>query len=249
MFEHARVRRLLSSYHDGELSSYLTARVEYHLEHCRACRQRYRGLALVSNAVRHLPRQQAPDSLTRIIQRRINEEVMGMVPVLRGELLSSRSRPILAPALSLGALVTAIILAGVVALGWYQEATLATPPVALVTTTVDPMFLEEQMVSPRIRGDKLPYVEIDRGKAGSLLTFASIDQSGAVHGLHVIDQSGDEQMLARMLEALRDSGFEPARVGDRNVATNFLYFFTTTEVRPPRERIISGFARATTAAS
>ena len=46
-------------------------------------------------------------------------------------------------------------------------------------------------------------------------------------------------MLARALEALKDSGFEPARVGDQNVATNFLYLFTTTEVRLPASNVIS----------
>ena len=244
MFEHERVRRLLSSYHDGELSSSMTVRVEHHLDKCESCRQQYESLALVANAVRHLPPQQAPESLAGMIRRRINEEVKGMVPVLRGELLSSRARPILAPALSMGAVLTLSLVAGVFALGWYQEATLKTPPVALVTTTVDPLFLEEKMTSPRIRHvDNMPYRDMESGMAGSLLTLASIDQTGTIHGLHVIDGDGDEKMLGLMLDALRDSGFEPAEVGGRKVGTNFLYFFTTTEVRSARSHIISGVDR------
>jgi outer membrane biosynthesis protein TonB len=86
---------------------------------------------------------------------------------------------------------------------------------------------------------QLPYSEMERGKAGTLLTFATIGQDGSVHGLHVIDRSGDEQMLTRTLEALRSSGFEPARLGDQNVAINFLYLFTTTEVRLPAKKFIS----------
>ena len=250
MFEHERVRRLLSSYHDGELSSLMTVRVERHLDKCGSCQEKYQQLSLVANAVRHLPRQEAPESLAGMIRRRINEEVKGMVPIFRGELLSSRSRPILAPALSMGAVLTLSLVAGVFALGWYQEATLKTPPVAFVTTTVDPLFLEEKMTSPRVRDvDNLPYTDMESGKAGSLLTLASIDQSGAIHGLHIIDGDGDEKMLGLMLEALRDSGFEPAEVGGRKVGTNFLYFFTTTEVRSARGHIISGFNRLTASVS
>jgi hypothetical protein len=41
-------------------------------------------------------------------------------------------------------------------------------------------------------------------------------------------------MLTRTLQAVRDTGFEPARLGNRTVPVNFLYFFTTTEVRANR---------------
>jgi predicted anti-sigma-YlaC factor YlaD len=244
MFEHTRVQRLLSAYHDGELSPVVTARVEDHLGNCLTCRKEYQHLSRVANAVRHIPRLEAPQSLARMIRRRINEEVMGMVPIFRGELLSCRSRQLLLPALSLGALLTLFIVGGVVLYGLYQTA----PPVphnaGLVTTSVSPVFLEIEMISPRMRDgcvQKLPYSEMASGKAGTLLTFAAIGQDGAVHGLHVIDRDGDEMMLTRTLEALRTSGFEPARIGGQNVAINFLYLFTTTEVRPPK--IISSFSR------
>ena len=59
-----------------------------------------------------------------------------------------------------------------------------------------------------------------------------------VRGLDVIYRSGDEEMLTRTLEAVRSSGFEPARLGDETISVNFLYFFTTTEVRPG-ERLLS----------
>jgi predicted anti-sigma-YlaC factor YlaD len=242
MFGHARVQRLLSAYHDGELSPAVTARIELHLQVCSSCRKEYQHLAMATNAVRHLPRMEAPASLARMIRARIDEEVRGMVPIFRDELLSCRSRPILVPALSLGALLTMCIIGGVLLYGLYQTNTPPPHNVGLVTTSVAPVFLEVEMVSPRVRQGcvkHLPYSEMERGKAGTLLTFASIDQEGAVHGLHVIDRSGDEQMLSLALEALRSAGFEPARVGDQNVAINFLYLFTTTEVRLPPDKFIS----------
>ena len=49
-------------------------------------------------------------------------------------------------------------------------------------------------------------------------------------------ESGDEKMRARTLEVVQASGFEPARLGDQAVAVNFLYLFTTTEVRVPGKR-------------
>ena len=39
------------------------------------------------------------------------------------------------------------------------------------------------------------------------------------------------------LEAVRIAGFEPARLGDQTVSVNFLYMFTTTEVRPTFVRL------------
>jgi hypothetical protein len=247
MFEHTRVQRLLSAYHDGELSPAVTVRVEEHLRSCPNCLKEYLHLSRVANAVRHIPRMEAPLSLTRMIRHRINEEVMGMVPIFRGELLSCRSRQLLLPALSLGALLTLCIVGGVLLYGLYQT----TPPVphnvGLVTTYASPAFLEVEMISPRMRDGvvkKLPYSEMARGKAGTLLTFAAIGEDGAMHGLHVMDRNGDELMLTRTLEALRAGGFEPARMGDKNVAVNFLHLFTTTEVRPvPAAKIISSFSR------
>jgi hypothetical protein len=244
MLEHARVQRLLSAYHDGELSPIATARVEHHLRSCLHCRREYQHLARVANAVRHIPRLEAPLSLARMIRRRINEEIRGMVPIFRGELLSCRSRPILLPALSLGALLTMFIVGGVLLYGLYQTSTPPPQLVGRVTTSVSPVFLEIEMISPRIRDgcvNKLPYSEMERGKAGTLLTFTSIGQDGAVRGLLVMDRSGDEVMLTQTLEALRSGGFEPARVGNQNVAINFLHLFTTTEVRAAKKFISEYF--------
>ena len=67
--------------------------------------------------------------------------------------------------------------------------------------------------------------------------MASVDQYGTLRGLEVIYRSGDEEMLTRALAAVRESGFEPARLGDQNISVNFLYFFTTTEVRPNGPRL------------
>jgi hypothetical protein len=38
---------------------------------------------------------------------------------------------------------------------------------------------------------------------------------------------------------VKDTGFEPARLGNRTVPVNFLYFFTTTEVRAAVARRLS----------
>jgi hypothetical protein len=187
-----------------------------------------------------------------MIKRRINEEVKGMVPILRGELLSCRPRPVFFPSLSLGALLTLSIIAGVLVFGWYQEASLKTPPVAFVTTTESPTFFAERLVSPRVRDgclENLPYTDMAPGQEGTFLTYALIDKDGAIHDLHVIDHSGDDRYMEGTLQALRDSGFEPARVGDQNVAINFLYMFTSTVVRPPTNPFISDMVGPTRSVS
>jgi TonB family protein len=89
------------------------------------------------------------------------------------------------------------------------------------------------MSSPRFRDGSVngfPFADVERGKEGTMLTLASIDQNGTVRAIEVIYRSGDEGTLTRTLQAVRDTGFEPARLGNRTVPVNFLYF-TTTEVR------------------
>jgi hypothetical protein len=237
MFFHRPYRRMLSAYHDGELSADTTVRVDQHLGECAACQDEYRRVANIANAVRHFPHIEAPASLARVVRRRVDEELRGMVPILRDELLSCRRRPTLVPAVSLGALVTL----GMMALVLFLDLSRGSAHSELMTRwdpgPLPPVPLHTEMISPRFRDgsvNMLPFAEVERGKEGTLLTLASIDQNGAVRDLRVIHRSGDEKMLARTLEVVRASGFEPARLGDQAVAVHFLYLFTTTEVRSKR---------------
>ena len=237
MFFHRPNRRMLSAYHDGELSAATTVQVDQHLGECAACQDESRRVANIANAVRHFPHVEAPASLARVVRRRVDEELRGMVPILRDELLSCRRRPILVPAVSLGAVLTLGLLAFVL----YLDLSRGSAQSALMSRwdpgPLPPVVLHTEMTSPRFRGDfvnMLPFTEVERGKEGTLLTLASIDQNGTVRDLRVIHRSGDEKMLARTLEVVRASGFEPARLGDQAVAVHFLYLFTTTEVRPKR---------------
>ncbi len=247
MFEHARTYRRLSSYHDGELSPVTTIRIENHLKGCAVCREEYRHLADVTSVVRRLPHQEVPGSLAQLIRRRIDTEVRGMVPIFRGELLSSRSRPVLVPALSIGALIILSLVGSLLLLDFYFGPVARQVNAVLTPPSPPPPFLHVDMTSPRFRDrcvKMLPFSEMESGKAGTVLTLASIDQNGAIRNLHVIDHSGDEQMLAQTLKALRSSGFEPARLGDKTVAVDFLYLFTTTEVRLPAKGSISELSGA-----
>ena len=236
MFAHEPSDRLLSAYHDGELAASTALEVQQHLEQCHACRGEYERLARVANAVRHFPRLDAPVSLTRAIRQRVDEELRGMVPILRDELLSCRRRPNLLPAVSLGAFLILGLLGSLIAFDLSRG-----PTRSQLLSRWDPgplpVPLQVEMSSPRFRDGSvnlLPFTEVERGKAGTLLTLASIDQNGAIRDLQVIHRSGDEKMLSRTLEVVRASGFEPARLGQRAVAVHFLYLFTTTEVRSKR---------------
>jgi len=236
MFAHQPSSRLLSAYYDGELAPSTALETKLHLEQCEVCRAEYARLSKVSNTVRHFPRLDVPVSLARAIRRRVDEELRGMVPILRDELLSCRKRPNLIPAVSLGAFLILGLLGALISYDLSRG-----PVQSQLLSRWDPgplpVPLQVEMSTPRFRDGSvnlLPFNDVERGKAGTLLTLASIDRNGAIRDLRVIHRSGDEKMLSRTLEAVRASGFEPARLGKQAVAVHFLYLFTTTEVRSKR---------------
>jgi hypothetical protein len=241
MLVHPR-NALLSSHYDGEVSLDVEGAIEHHLRECGECRSEYRKIASLANAVRHLPAASAPASLAASVRERIDAEERGMVPVLRGHIGRRGNHSSFFPALSLGTLATVLALGLIVLLDYrYGEHAARQISSALIPLSLpEPVLLHEPMSSPRFRDGSVngfPFADVERGKEGTMLTLASIDQNGTVRALQVIYRSGDEGMLARTLEAVRDSGFEPAKLGDRTVAVNFLYFFTTTEVRAARNRL------------
>jgi hypothetical protein len=249
MLVHLR-NTVLSSYYDGELAPAAAAGVERHLDECRDCRQEYDRMAAIANGIRHLPKLRAPANLMASVRERVDAEERGMVPVLRGHILRSGNHSGFFPAFSLGTLATVVLLGIVLLLDYrYGEHAARKISSALIPMSLpEPVLLHEPMSSPRFRDGSVngfPFADVERGKEGSMLTLASIDQHGTVRAIEVIYRSGDEGMLTRTLQAVRDTGFEPARLGNRTVPVNFLYFFTTTEVRVSANRRLSTQTGAT----
>ncbi len=234
---------VLSAHHDGELSAAAAARVDGHLRDCERCVSEYEELSSAANAVRHLRTMSAPQALASKIRDQIDAEERGMVPVLRGEIMRAKQPSGFLSALGLGTLATTFLIGLVVLLDLHSGAQAARSLTTAIreSTLPEPVLLHEVMSSPRFRESsvgRLAFADVEFGKEGTLLTMASIDRNGMVQALDVIYRSGDEEMLTRTLEAVRSSGFEPARLGDETISVNFLYFFTTTEVRPG-DRLLS----------
>ncbi len=244
MFVHPR-NTVLSVHHDSELSPTLAAWVEDHLKQCESCAEEYEKLSNAANAVRHLHILRAPSRLALQVREQIDAEERGMVPVLRSEIQRSRNHNGFFAALGLGTLATVFLigLGGLVLTldHRYGEPTARRITSAWIQSTLpEPVLLHELMSSPRFRDGSFggkSFAEMKTGQEGQLLTMASIDRNGTLQGLEVIYRSGDEEMLSRALAAVRETGFEPARLGDQTISVNFLYFFTTTEVRPDGHRL------------
>ena len=240
MLGHPR-NTVLSSFYDGELPPATAEGVERHLTQCEDCRSEYEKIGDVANALRHLPTLRAPSSLMASVRERIDSEERGMVPVLRGHILGTGNHSGFFPAVSLGTLATVVLLGMVLLLDYRYGEHAARKISALIPMSLpEPVLLHEAMSSPRFRDGSVngfPFADVERGKEGTMLTLASIDQNGTVRALEVIYRSGDEGMLTRTLQAVKDTGFEPARLGNRTVPVNFLYFFTTTEVRAAAARL------------
>ncbi len=235
MLGHPR-NAVLSTYYDGELAPAAAQGVELHLAQCEECRSEYETMASLANGLRHLRTVPAPSNLMASVRERIDSEERGMVPVLRGHIQRTGNHSGFFPALSLGTLAS-VVLFGMVLLLDYRYGDVAARKIssALIPMSLpEPVLLHEPMSSPRFREGSVngfPFADVERGKEGSMLTLASIDQHGKVRAMEVIYRSGDEGMLTRTLQAVKDTGFEPARLGNRTVPVNFLYFFVTTEVR------------------
>jgi hypothetical protein len=240
MLVHLR-NTVLSSYYDGELPPATAEGVELHLAQCQQCRSEYAKMARLANDVRHLRTFRAPSNLMASVRERIDSEERGMVPVLRGHILRTGNHSGFFPAVSLGTLATLLLLGMVLLLDYrYGEHAARKISSALIPMSLpEPVLLHEPMSSPRFRDGSVTFADVERGKEGTMLTLASIDQHGTVQALEVIYRSGDEGMLTRTLQAVKDTGFEPARLGNRTVPVNFLYFFTTTEVRAAAARRLS----------
>jgi hypothetical protein len=249
MLVHLR-NTVLSSYYDGELPPATAESVERHLDECGDCRSEYDKMAALANGLRHLPALRAPSTFLTSVRERIDSEERGMVPVLRGHILGSGNHSGFFPAFSLGTLATVVLLGMVLLLDYrYGENAARKISSALIPMSLpEPVLLHEPMNAPRFRVGSVngfPFADVERGKEGTMLTLASIDQNGTVRAMDVIYRSGDEGMLTRTLQAVKDTGFEPARLGNRTVPVNFLYFFTTTEVRAAPARRLSTQASPT----
>jgi hypothetical protein len=243
MWVHPR-NTVLSSYYDGELSPAAAEGVELHLAECDDCRSEYAKMASLANGLRHLRTLRAPSNFVASVRERIDSEERGMVPVLRNHIQGTGNHSGFFPAVSLGTLATLLLLGMFFLLDHrYGEHAARTISSALIPLSLpEPVLLHEPMSSPRFRDGSVngfPFADVERGKEGTMLTLASIDQHGTVRALEVIYRSGDEGMLTRTLQAVKDTGFEPARLGNRTVPVNFLYFFTTTEVRAAAARRLS----------
>ncbi len=244
MFVHPR-NTVLSVHHDGELSPAAAAQVEDHLKQCGSCIEEYEKLSSAANSVRHLHTMRAPSHLALQVREQIDAEERGMVPILRSEIQRSRNHTGFFRALGFGTLATGFLigLSGLVLTldhHYGQQARRHITSAWIQSSLPEPVLLHEMMSSPRFRDGSFggkSFAEMKIGQEGQLLTMASIDENGTLQGLEVIYRSGDEEMLSRALAAVRETGFEPARLGDQRISVNFLYFFTTTEVRPEGHRL------------
>lgn len=241
MFLHPR-NTVLSAHYDGELPPPTAAFVEDHLKRCPSCLEEYRKLSTAANRVRHIATMRAPSTLASKIREQIDSEERGMVPVLRGQIQRSRAQTGFFAALGLGTMATVLLIGLVLTLDhrYGEQAARQITSAWIQSTLPEPVLLHEPMMSPRFRDGSFGGTEFDEmrhGQEGTLLTMASVDQNGTLRGLEVIYRSGDEEMLARALEAVRMSGFEPARLGNQTISVSFLYFFTTTEVRSNGRRL------------
>lgn len=232
-----RARRQLSALRDGGLDRARETGVLAHLDSCPECAGEWRALTSAMEALALAPRMEPRESLASQVLNRLELERRGP-----GLALLFRSvwaaRPLILPSLIPAALVVVAVIAAAVALdrpeplpdvyvrpgtfAWY-----ANPP----GTERNPLFQSPEVDGPRHRGLALPAEVLGELSDGTFFLETVVARDGTVATVTLID--GDRASAGRLMDALRQQRFEPARYRGRPVAVSMYRLISRLEVRAP----------------
>jgi hypothetical protein len=251
-------RDLLDAFIDGELGVDAQVMVESHLRWCRTCAARVEDMAIIGDVVRLGP-EAIRQRREAIGQRRddqalaaIQAEVLTRVRAERDQSFGVRlremvsDRHLLWPALG-ASMAVVFCLCG--AFGVMQLATAENPDslAAMIASAHpgsddNPLRLDAARLAPRVVGDAVALDRMEDDDAvfavatvvtreGRVANYELLLPSQPVSRAHRRSASGDDEEVAALLHAVKQSRFTPAQgASGRPVAVNMVWVFARTTV-------------------
>jgi hypothetical protein len=231
------VRRQFSPLRDGDLDRAREGAVRTHLDACARCAERWAAYSTALDGLGQAPRMEPRESLAADVLGRLELERRNPGLALLFRPLSA-ARPLILPALFPAAAVLLAILAGAVALDRPEAlpavyvrpgtfAWTANPP----GTERNPFAPGPEVDGPHHRGLSLPAEVLAGLTDGTFFLKTVVARDGTVSDVTLIE--GDAASAGRLMEALRQQRFEPARYRGRPVAVSMYRLISRMEVRAP----------------
>jgi hypothetical protein len=234
-----RVRRRFSGRRDGDLSREQEAAVRGHLSSCPACAAEWDAYSGVLDRLARAPRLEPSDSMAGRVLNRLEVERRGPGLALLFRPVWS-ARPLIWPSLIPAALVVLSVIGAALFLDrhydvlpdvYVRPGTMAwgTPPEP--GTEQNPFFAGGAVVAPRHRGVGVPAEVLAELADGTFFIQTVVARDGSVAGVTLL--AGDQKSAARLVDAMRQQRFEPARYQGRPVAVSLYRLISRMEVRAP----------------
>jgi hypothetical protein len=222
------VRPHLSAYLDGDLDPPSARRIGGHLDACGECRDALASLRDTLEALADLPRVACPERVADRVRERLEVERRGpgLALIFRPR---GAARPLILPSLLPAGLVVVLAVGLALLASRDPRATLPAeirvraevPAVreAVSGTEGNPMFPSSQVALPRARaGQGLSEKVLSEMDEGSAFFETVVARDGSVSAVTLLE--GDQQRNQPLVDALRQTRFEPVRVKGRPVAVS-----------------------------
>lgn len=240
----AAVRRRIASYHDGELAVHDQIAVQAHLDGCPPCTAEWQVLAEMGETLRRaaasqaLPRGEVDGLAERVASRIAAEEEQSVSAQVRRAFDDMH----LVWA-GLGAAAATVVCAALLfAIGYFappeRADSLSGVLSALASPGSDrnPIRIDGRISPPRVSRDApVPAALVSASPAEEDLVLALaavVTQEGRVRDPEVLlANHPDRATVVRLMNAVVQARFEPARNGGSPVAVNLVWLLTQTTVR------------------
>jgi hypothetical protein len=259
----AAAHRRLQAYHDGELTIEQQIEVEAHLEWCDVCATDIAEMRMVRQALRSL----APARGAAHEPPSFHASVVSRIKVEKTVSWSAQIRDLFDDMpfvyAGLGAAgATVVFLAIMVSMMRFAEH-------MAPGSNQNPVVVDARMLMPRVLNDGFAPAASTKGEDETAFTLSAVvTREGRLVNLELHPENGQQpaagsieaRAVAKMLGAISQARFEPARVGGFPIAVNMVWLVAHTTVRAaklpseesattpvaPRRRAVVGAPRTPT---
>jgi hypothetical protein len=236
-----QARNRFSGLRDDDLARDQEAAVRGHLASCPECTAEWDASTSALDGRARAPRLEPSESMAGRVLNRLEVERRGPGLALQVRPVWA-ARPLIWPSLVPAALVVLSVIAAAVLLDpnrdvlpdvYVRPGSVAwgTPPEP--GTELNPFVLSAALDGPVHRGLGVPAEVLAELTDGTFFVKTVVARDGSVAGVTLL--AGDEKSAARLVDALRQQRFEPARYQGRPVAVSLYRLISRMEVRAPMD--------------